>query len=361
METNHEHKINKYFFVGILSIFGIILFYSLLEFFTAFLGAVMFYVLSKPLMEWLIKRCNWKKSLAASFIILLSFIIILCPILLVGSLLYNEAASLANNPDVVLQPLKELNQLVLEKYKINILSPESLNKLEAITTNSVKLILNSSLNIFSSITMMCFFMYFLLVNISRLEAAIVFYLPFNKVTIQLFGKELVAQTISNAIGMPLIAIIHGILAYIAYTISGLPEAGFWAVITGFASILPLMGTALIWLPAAAYLLAIGNTNYGIFVIIWGLFVIGLSDNLIRFMLAKKMADVHPVVTVLGIIMGLKFFGITGLIFGPLLISYFLILLRIYYTEYQKPGLVKKRIKKIEPSYFNFSLSKKKKN
>jgi predicted PurR-regulated permease PerM len=56
---------------------------------------------------------------------------------------------------------------------------------------------------------------------------------------------------------------------------------------------------------------------------------------IRFVLAKKMADVHPVVTILGVIMGLQYFGITGLIFGPLIISYFILLLKMYYMEYQK--------------------------
>ena len=74
METNQEHKINKYFFLGIITIFGLMLLYSLLEFFTAFLGAVMFYVLSKPLMELLLKRLHWKKSLAAALILLITFL-----------------------------------------------------------------------------------------------------------------------------------------------------------------------------------------------------------------------------------------------------------------------------------------------
>ncbi|MEI2707725.1 MAG: hypothetical protein V9E96_01755 [Chitinophagaceae bacterium] len=96
METNQEHKINKYLFLAIIGIFGIALLYSLVEFFTAFLGAIMFYVLSKPLMEFLIKKWNWKKSFAATCIIVLSFIIILIPMVFVGSLLYAEAAKLAS-------------------------------------------------------------------------------------------------------------------------------------------------------------------------------------------------------------------------------------------------------------------------
>ena len=73
-----------------------------------------------------------------------------------------------------------------------------------------------------------------------------------------------------------------------------------------------------------------------------------------------MADVHPVVTVLGIIMGLRYFGIIGLIFGPLLISYFIILLQIYYSEYQKPANDKRKKRNILPVYLNFSMNKKNK-
>jgi hypothetical protein len=69
------------------------------------------------------------------------------------------------------------------------------------------------------------------------------------------------------------------------------------------------------------------------------------------MLAKKMADVHPVITVLGVIMGIKYFGLIGLIFGPVLISYFIILLKIYYLEYQV-GVPIIRKKRNAPIKFN---------
>ena len=361
METNQEHKINKYFFLGIIVIFGATLLYSLLEFFTAFLGAVMFYVLTKPLMEFFTKKWNWKKSVAASCILLITFIIILVPLFFVGKMLYAEAATLSVNPDTILQPIKEMNAGIEGKFGVNLLSGQTMNKIQTLTSDSVTYILNGSLNFFSSITMLYFFFYFLLVNINKLEAAIVFYLPFKRTLVQWFGNELVAQTISNSIGIPLIGVIHGLLAYAAYAIADLPEAGFWAVITGFSSIIPIVGTALIWLPASIYLFVTNHSGYGIFLLLWGVLVIGLSDNLIRFMLAKKMADVHPVVTVLGIIMGLNYFGITGLIFGPLMISYFIILLKIYYTEYQKPATERKRIKRVVAnSYFNFSLLNKRK-
>jgi predicted PurR-regulated permease PerM len=73
---------------------------------------------------------------------------------------------------------------------------------------------------------------------------------------------------------------------------------------------------------------------------WSAIVMGSADNVIRFMLAKRMADVHPVITVLGVIMGLNYMGLPGLIFGPLLISYFMILIKIYYSTYRKTPIEK---------------------
>jgi predicted PurR-regulated permease PerM len=365
MQNRPDYKVNSYLFLAIIILFAIVLMISMLEFFTAFLGAVMFYVLSKPFMEWLIKRKSWKKSSAAILVIVLSFFIVMVPLLFVGAMLYNEAMLVAANPNTIVQPLKDFDQTIAQRYHINLLSGDSLKQVQSVASEALSLALNKGLNFFSSITMMYFFLYFLLVNINRLEASIVFFLPFKRSMIEIFGSELVAQTISNAVGVPLIAVVHGLLAFAAYSITGMNQAGFWAVITGFASIIPLIGTGLIWLPASVYFFVTSHNWQGIFLLVWGIVVIGLSDNIIRFLLAKKMADVHPVVTVLGVIIGLKYFGITGLIFGPLMISYFIILLKIYYVEYQKPAIEKKKERTLLPSYFNLpfmgtSANKKKK-
>ena len=148
---------------------------------------------------------------------------------------------------------------------------------------------------------------------------------------------------SNAIGVPMIALIQGGLAWLYYMWVGLPEPGFWGVLTGLSSVIPIIGAGLFWVPVSFYIMANIGLGYGIGLIAWGSLVMGVMDNVVRFILAKKMADVHPLVTLLGVIMGLQYFGITGLIFGPLLISYFLILLKIYYQEFQHtPTIMKKQ-------------------
>lgn len=343
MENARDHKINKYFFLSVIVIFALFLLFSLIEFFTAFLAAVMFYVLSKPLVEWLIKKKHWKKSWAALLVIFISFFIILLPISLLATMLFGKVEQIAGNMQAtIIQPLKNLDVILQQKFHVVLISDKNIAQAEGYLTSFISSLLNQGLNLLGAITMMYFFLYFLITNINRMEAAIVFYLPFGRHKIEMFGNELKAQTFSNAVGVPLIAVVQGFTAYISYLIVGIQEPGFYAVLTGFASILPLIGTGLVWIPMGIYLLATGLTWQGLFILGWGLIILSSIDNVVRFVLAKRMADVHPIVTVLGVIIGIEYFGITGLVFGPLIISYFIILLKIYYIEYQKPVPLRKQ-------------------
>lgn len=351
MENQQNHKVNQYIFLSVIVLFAVFLLYSLMSFFTAFLGAIMFYVLSKPMVEWLMKKRKWKKTWAALLVIVLSFFIILLPITLLGAMLFQKVSMVANNVSAITEPLSHLDAVLQERFHFTLLSEQNLSQLQTYITEFISGALNQGLNLFSTITMMYFFLYFMIMNINRMEAAIIFFLPFKRSQIAIFGNELEAQTFSNAVGVPLIALVQGLCAYIAFLIAGLNEAGFWAIVTGFASIIPIVGTGLVWVPAGIYMLTTGGTWQGVFIIAWGAIVLSSMDNIVRFVLAKKMADVHPVVTVLGVIIGLNYFGITGLIFGPLLISYFIILLRIYYKKYQVTGRTRRR-RSIPGSYLN---------
>ena len=335
------HKVNRYIFLAAILIFGAFLFAALSEFFTGFLGAVMFYVLCRRRMDKLLKA-GWRKPWAAIFIILLTFVIIMIPVIVLGGMLFSKVSYFVENPDVLKATLYNIDATVQDKYGVKIISSKNIANIQAMATNVLQQVLNESISAFGTVTMMYFFLYFMLININRLEASIVFYLPVKKDKIYMFGSELQSQTFSNAVGVPLIAVLQGLLGYGVYWFTGTPEPVFWGVITAFASIIPVVGTAVVWLPVAIFHFLQGQVWQGMVVLVWGAAVLGSADNVIRFMLAKRMADVHPVVTVLGVVVGLKYFNLPGLIFGPLLISYFIILIRIYYTEYQKPATAKRR-------------------
>ncbi|HWB26642.1 MAG TPA: AI-2E family transporter [Chitinophagaceae bacterium] len=335
METQQHIKIKQYFFLAIIFIFAYFLLTALWQFFSAFLIAVIFYILSEPLSTWLVKRKRWRKSWAAILVIILSFFIILLPITIFFTLLYHKVSVVLAHPDNILDGIKRLNASLNAQYHYELISDKTIDTIKSNIAALLPVILNQGVGFVSTIIMMYFFLYFMMQQRGRMEAAIVFYLPFKREKINIFSKELVAQTFSNAVGIPMIAIAQGLCAFISYTIVGIDQPGFWGVITAFASILPVVGSAIVWLPMSVYLFATGQNWQAVFVLIWSAVIVGSVDNVLRFMLAKRMADVHPIVTVLGVIIGLRYFGFIGLIFGPVLISYFLILLKIYYFEYQK--------------------------
>ncbi len=334
MQNTAEFKRDRTIFLAIIIVFGLLLLYSLREYFTAFLGALMFYVLFKEWMTRLVKLRKFKKGRAALLIVLSSFLIVLIPLFLFFSMIYFKMAPIINQPQVLKDMVHQADSSITEKIGIQLLTADNVKQIESSASKMVSGVLNEGLNFFTSIVMMCFFLYFMLIKFNRMEATVLLSLPFSNSKIKMFGKELKAQTFSNAVGIPLIAIVQGFFAYGVYLVVGLPQAGFWAFLTGFSSVIPIVGTGIIWVPVCIYMFSMGNTWQGITVLLWCAIVMGSMDNVIRFVLAKKMADVHPVVTVLGIILGLKFLGITGLIFGPLIISYFIILMKIYYADYR---------------------------
>jgi len=335
METPQHHKIKQYFFLAIILVFAYFLLTALWQFFSAFLIAVIFYILSEPMAQWLVRKRGWRKSWAAVLVIVLSFFIILLPITIFFTLLYNKVSGVLAHPDTIIQGLKSLNATIQAKYHYELISDKTVDTIKSNVAVLLPIIFNQGVGFISTIVMMYFFLYFMLQKRGRMEAAIVFYLPFKREKINMFSKELVAQTFSNAVGIPMIAVAQGVCAFISYSIVGISQPGFWGVITAFASIIPVIGSAIVWLPMSLYLFFNGENWQGVFVLVWSALIVGSVDNVLRFMLAKRMADVHPIVTVLGVILGLKYFGFIGLIFGPVLISYFIILLRIYYLEYQK--------------------------
>jgi predicted PurR-regulated permease PerM len=149
---------------------------------------------------------------------------------------------------------------------------------------------------------------------------------------------------SSTIGVLLIALIQGVVGLVGYLIIGIDEPFLWFVATCITAMLPIVGAALVYVPLTIMLFAQGDTGRGIAMAVWGFGLIGLVDNLFRFMINKRLGNIHPLVTIFGVIVGLQLFGFIGLIFGPLLIAMFLLLLRIYGNEFLLKRREMRRVK-----------------
>jgi predicted PurR-regulated permease PerM len=165
------------------------------------------------------------------------------------------------------------------------------------------------------------------------QGAALTYLPLKEENIKTIGTKSMGLVRSNAIGIPLVAILQGVIALIGYYIFGVENPFFWFVITTIGSVIPFVGTAIGILPVCLILLSQGETGSAIGMLIYGITVVGSTDNLFRLIVQRKLADIHPLITLIGVLVGVPLFGFIGLVFGPLLISSLLLLIKIYKDEY----------------------------
>lgn len=331
--TINSNLLRQVFFIAAIVFLGIVLFEELWFFASAFLGAVTFYVLMRKRMFYLTENRKWKNATAAWILMLLSFFVILVPIGILGNILYSRISDIVVNSGQYLNSLKSLANQFKAKTGYEIINASAINQLGPLIAQLLPKVLGITINTITLIASMYFILYFMLVNGRSMEEALYEYIPLKDSNVELLGKEVQVMVVSNTIGIPLIALIQGVAGLIGYLIIGISDPWLWFVATSIAAMMPVVGAALIYIPLIASLFIQGDTGKGIVMAIWGFGVIGLVDNLFRFLLNKKLGDIHPLITIFGVIIGVQLFGFIGLIFGPLLISMFLVLLKIYSSEF----------------------------
>ena len=173
----------------------------------------------------------------------------------------------------------------------------------------------------------------MLIGGAKMEKYVYSILPFSDENKKNVLNEINMIVTSNAIGIPLLAIIQGLIALLGYWIFDVPSPFLFGFLTCFATIIPVVGTALVWLPLALYMVLTGDWVNAAGLTAYALIIITNVDNLIRFILQKKMADTHPLITIFGVIIGLSLCGFMGIIFGPLLISIFILCFNIFKEKY----------------------------
>jgi len=336
--TIDTNLLRQIFFIAVIVFLGIVLFRQLWFFASAFLGAVTFYVLMRKRMFYLTESRGWKKSSSAGILMVLSFFVILVPIGILGNIMYSKIADIVTHSSEYLNSLKRFADQIEHKTGYVIVKSQNIDQLGSYLAQLLPKVLGVTMNTLALIGAMYFILYFMLVNGRRMEEALYEYIPLKDGNVELIGREVRVMVVSNTIGIPLIALIQGVIGLIGYLIIGINEPWLWFVATCIAAMMPVVGAALIYVPLTVSLFVSGETGKGIAMAVWGFGVIGLVDNVFRLLLNKRLGDIHPLITIFGVIVGIQLFGFIGLIFGPLLISMFLLLLRIYSSEF----IVKKR-------------------
>lgn len=335
MNAISNNAIRQVLILITIILIGVLLFINLQTFIPAFLGAYTLYVLMRKYQFILQGHYKWNKNLAASLLMLLSFLIILLPILILVNMMTSRIAFAMQHSSELLSAIEGFVNKYEKKYSINILTDDNIKKMSTMGAETLPKILGATFNTLTTVIMMYFILYFMLVDGRRMESRFNEWVPLKDENIILLRTDLNLMVTSNAIGIPLIALLQGLVALGGYLFLGVDEPIFWFVVTCIAAMLPVVGAALAYVPLSLLFFAKGDNGKGIIMLIYGFGVVGLVDNVFRFWLQKKLGDVHPMITVFGVIIGVSMFGFIGLIFGPILISLFLLMIKIYVSEFSK--------------------------
>ena len=333
----------KYVLVGLLIALGLVIFLFGRIYLSGFLGAATLYVILNGQQKFLTKKLKFSRGLSALLLVLEALFLFLIPLTGIVLLVVSTLSDITIDPEAILLQINNSAAIIEERFGVDLLSTDNLAALPGMVANILQTIGGGIFSFAINMIVILFVLYYMLYNNDSFEKAIREMLPFKEENKQILGEETRLIIQANAIGIPVLGFIQGAFAYFGYVFFGVEGALLFAVLTGFASLVPLLGTMLVYVPISVGMLLAGDYGTGIGMFIYGFFIIGGVDNVARFILQKKLADIHPLITVFGVLIGIAMFGFWGVIFGPLILSLFMLFVNMYRHEYVPGSVAEPRI------------------
>ncbi len=323
IDTNHQRAALLVLLLGI----GLVI--ALAPYATGLIGIPVLYAVFAPVHVWLSLRVRPK--IAASLVVVLALFLIVVPGVSFAGLVVNQAQQITGS--VVRNPiLGRIAQLELGGIDIGPRIAELGAKIVGWLGSSAFGLIGTATRLALNLTISLFGLFYLLLQPGETWEAVRPYIPFSARNTEKLRQRFRDVTTSTIIGTGLTAAAQGAILGLAFWIVGLPNALFWGVVTMVFGILPIVGSGLVWVPAAIALLVASRPGAAALIALVGAFV-GNVDYILRPMVFRRWANIHPLVTLVGALAGVPFFGILGLLIGPLALSYFFELVKMYREEY----------------------------
>lgn len=324
LDTNHQRA------ALLLLLLGAALVVALAPYASGLIGIPVLYVVFAPIHDWLSQRV--KPSLSAGLVVALGVFLILVPGVSLVGLIVSEAQDMAAG--VIRSPiLDKLQELRIGRFDIGAQLATIGQRLVSWLGSSAFALVGTATRATLNLAIAFFGLYYLLLRGGAAWDGIRPYIPFSTGNAEKLAQRFKNVTVSTLIGTGVTAVIQGMLVGIGFWATGLPNALFWGVITGILSIFPVLGSGLVWLPGALALAFQQEYGRAIALFAFGAIVVGNVDNVIRPMVFRRWAQIHPLITLVGAFAGVGYFGILGLVIGPLALSYFFELIAMYREEY----------------------------
>lgn len=314
----------------VIILLGVGIAIAVFPFATGLLGIPVLYVIFSPIYQRLVPRL--RPGVAAALVVTLGVIVVFLPLASAAGMIVTEAQDLAAGvSDSAL--LERLSELRIGRFGIGTYLAELGRRASEWVGNSAFTLAGAATRLTLNLVIAFFGLFYMLQRSRTLWEGLLPYIPFSTVNAEKLRTRFENVTVSTVIGTGLTAVAQGSLVGIGFWAVGLANGLFWGVVTAICSVLPVVGSGLVWVPASVVLLLEGREQAAVGLALWGGIVVSNIDNVIRPMVYRRWANIHPLITIVGAFGGIRFFGMLGLLIGPLALSYFFELLRMYRQEY----------------------------
>lgn len=343
-------KINRYTLLTLTFVISIIFLLMVHQFLMAIFMAGLLSAMVTPLYRWLTVRLRGREQLASLLTVLGIILLVLVPLAILITLVVSQAISVSQSitpwvQTFIQEPSTITHYLEKVPYYTEILpyrdiiiqkSGQLVGSISSFLINSLSSFTKMTMEvIFSSIIMLYVMFYFLTMGNVLLDKILLF-LPLRDEEEQILLKRFTSVTRATIKGTIIIGIMQGAICGLAFAFAGIQGPVFWGTVMAVMSIIPAVGTAIIWLPALLILAILGDVSGVLILAICCGLIAGNLDNILRPRLVGKDTEMHDLFVLFGTLGGMSMFGLLGIIIGPLITALFITLWDIYgevFSEY----------------------------
>ncbi len=309
---------------------GVAILLALSPFFSGLLGTAVLYVIFVKPYQWLTR--SMRPGYAAAITLVAALLLIGLPLVwLLGVVIGEAPGALRSVQGSTL--FARIGEMRLGTLHVGAEIAKASGSIVSWLSGQFFAFVGSATSAALNLVIAFFGLYYMLRSGPEVWHAVRGYIPFSPHTSEALRQRFFSVTEATLLGTVLVAMLQGAIVGFGFWLVDLPSPLFWATVTAFASILPVLGSALVWLPGVIVLALQGRYGAAAGLAAMGGLVASNIDNLIRPLVYRRVSDIHPMVTLIGAFAGVKYFGLLGVLLGPLAIAYLFELLKSYREEY----------------------------
>ncbi|HEY3361848.1 MAG TPA: AI-2E family transporter [Methanosarcina sp.] len=329
----------------IIAVLTVVIAYATLPYLNYIFGALILFIIFRSLYHFFVRKTRIGKQFAAILVIIISIFVVLIPLYFLLSvivseiqqLLFDQAsinASIQAGGHFLMELLLRLNipadifQTKIEEKAMELAS-QAVNYTSLFILGSIQSLSHQSIGLL----IMYFLLYYLFIGedsdfMRKMSVAV----PFNEENTATLLEEFRTIVRTTLIATGAVAFVQGAILTIVFLIFNIQGAFLWGALAAILSFLPVVGAPLVWVPIIIIQIMQGNYIAGICILATGLFI-SVIDNFLRPIIQKKVGEIHPFLSLLGVVIGVSLFGLIGIVIGPLLLSYFVLTVQMFSREY----------------------------